>query len=117
MRRAGLAGPALALVVALAGCATEPPVPRVWVARSAGTLQCETRAPDVARLTRELQAAGVEPRQVQCGQDGRMRPMMCGAPDGRLVAFLLRAQDVEAAQRAGFAPVANMPGARLSPCP
>lgn len=43
--------------------------------------------------------------------------MMCGVPDGRLVAFLLRAQDVEAAQRAGFVPVANMPGAQFAPCP
>lgn len=59
---------ALAVLAVLAGCATEPPVPRVWVAKSAGTLQCEAKAPDVARLTRELQAAGVEPRQVQCGR-------------------------------------------------
>ena len=113
MRRAA----AFAVLAMLAGCATEPPVPRAWVAKSAGTLQCETKAPDIARFTRELQAAGVEPQQVQCGHDGRMRPMMCGAPDGKLVAFLLRPQDVQAAQRAGFAPVAQMPLARLSPCP
>lgn len=106
-----------AVLAVLAGCATEPPVPRVWVAKSAGTLQCEATAPDVARLTRELQAAGVEPRQQQCGTDGRMRPMMCGAPDGRLVAYLLRAQDVEAARRAGFVPVTQMPSAQLAPCP
>jgi hypothetical protein len=107
----------LAALAALAGCATEPPVPRVWVARSAGTMQCDARTPDVARLTRELQAAGVEPRQVQCGHDGRTRAMMCGAPDGRIVAFQLRAQDAEAAQRAGFVPVAQMAGAKLGPCP
>jgi hypothetical protein len=115
--RAALAAQALGAAVVVAGCASEPPAPRAWVTHSAGTLQCGAGAPDIARLTRELQAVGVEPQQVQCGHDGRTRPMMCGAPDGRLVAFLLRARDVQAAQRAGFAPLAQLPSAKLEPCP
>lgn len=103
-------------LVGVAACAAPPPEP-VWVARSAGTLQCESTTIDAGRFVAELKAAGVVPVAAHgCADDGRMRAQRCGASDGRLVVFPVREADAEAARRAGFVPLAQMPSARRVPC-
>lgn len=111
------------LALVLAACAASPPPePRptagtsVWVAKSAGTLQCDDAGIDVGLRASELRSLGVEPGASACGHDGRMRPAVCGAPDGRIVAFELRAGQLQAAARAGYMPLDAVAAARLGMC-
>ena len=50
-----------------------------------GTRQCESGGPAPEAVAQVLRDAGVAVAAVACGHDGRMRPAVCGAADGRLV--------------------------------
>jgi hypothetical protein len=54
---------------------------------------------------------------VGCGTDGRMRPMVCGAADGRIAIIEIPAEHLAAADRLGFKPLTALPAARRLPCP
>ena len=85
--------------------------------RSTGAKQCEGEGAAVADMQAQLTEAGI---QVQCStqaHDGRMRPMVCGAPAGRINVFTVPAEHVAAAEALGYAQVARMPGAPGINCP
>jgi hypothetical protein len=51
-----------------------------------------------------------------CGDDGRIRPAVCGAPDGRIGIFVIPAAQQAQAARLQFTPLAALPDAREQPC-
>lgn len=75
---------------------------RVTVLRSLEGRQCESGGLTLADLEKRLAAAGVKAAAGRCASDGRMRPQMCGAPDGRLGLFEIDAADRAKALAAGF---------------
>lgn len=113
-----------ALGASLGACAQTPPAPDraeapAWltVARPLGTQQCGDRGTATAELlAASLRTAGVQAQALRCGHDGRMRPQMCGAPDGRLVIADVPAAQQEAAHAQGFLPLSKWPDARSEPC-
>lgn len=88
------------------------------VARGLGTQQCGEQGARAAAelLAAPLRAAGIQVQALRCGHDGRMRPQMCGAPDGRLVVVDVPVHQREAARTLGFAPLSQWPDARSLPC-
>jgi hypothetical protein len=103
----------------LAACAAQPaaaPTPVVSVTKSLGGRQCEAGAASLAALAAQLAQAGVTVRRQACGDDGRMRPAVCGAADGRIGIFVIPAAQQALAAQAQFAPLAALPDAREQPC-
>lgn len=84
---------------------------------AAGTRQCEPSAADPrdAALAR-LQRAGIAATAPRCGHDGRMRPALCGLPDGRIVIVDVAPSALDAARAAGWAPLSDAPDAAEQPC-
>ena len=113
----GCAAPAASSPTASAAPATvKPPV---TVARALGTQQCgdQPHAATAELLLKALRGAGVDAQALRCGHDGRMRPQVCGAPDGRLAVVDVPAAQVDAAKAQGFEPLlARWPDARSEPC-
>lgn len=113
-----------ALGATLGACAQTPPAAApgpapalLTVARPLGTQQCGDRGVATAELlAASLRAAGVQAQALRCGHDGRMRPQMCGAPDGRLAIVDVPAAQLEMAQGQGFQPLSRWPDARSEPC-
>lgn len=89
----------------------------VTVAQSLGTRQCEAGGMTPQALAQNLRAAGITVLSESCAHDGRMRPAVCGAPDGRLAVFEVPGDQLARAQALGFVPLASLPEARPQPCP
>lgn len=101
----------------LPGCAsTAAPGETLVMARPLGTLQCEPDGPTAASLASALREAGVTVRAVGCGHDGRMRPAVCGAPDGRLAVAEIPAGQQARAAALGWQPLSTWPEAQRQPC-
>lgn len=86
------------------------------MARSLGTLQCETSGPTATALAQSLRDAGVRVQAVACAHDGRMRPAVCGAPDGRLAVADIAAAQRSLAEALGWKPLSAWPAAQREPC-
>lgn len=117
-------GPALLPLVLAAGCASaadgSPAAaaagPLVTVVRPLGTRQCEAGGATSEALAQTLRDAGVTVSALACGHDGRMRPAVCGAPDGRLaVADIPQAQQARA-EALGWQAMSTLPGAQRQAC-
>lgn len=109
---------AIALGAALlAACTSTPSAAALRVVRATGGHQCEGGGLTVDAMRRQLEDAGVRVRSAQCATDGRMRPAMCGAPDGRLGVFEIDAASQAAAAALGFQPLAEGSDVRVVPCP
>lgn len=116
----------LTLVVAWTGgcAAADGPGQRVAASGSApvamahplGTRQCESAGPTPESVANALRDAGIGMTTFDCGHDGRMRPAVCGAPDGRLVVVDVPVAQQERAESLGWRPLASMPGAQRQPC-
>lgn len=104
----------------LAACAAPPAAapaaPAVSVTKSFGGRQCEAGGASLAALAAQLAQAGVSVQRQACGDDGRIRPAVCGAPDGRIGIFTIPATQQAQATRQGFGPLAALPDAREQPC-
>lgn len=104
----------LALLTALiAGCTPAGATgERVEVWTSAGSVQCEPGSGiSAAEAAARLVAAGVTPAgPARAGQDGMMRPAVCGGGDGRVWVIGIAAGDLARARAAGFAPLDELPG-------
>lgn len=106
---------ALALAAA-AGAACSTMAAPLAVARSLGTRQCESAGATPQALAQALRDAGLEVRAVACGHDGRMRPAVCGAPDGRLAIVDIPGDQAARAQALGWVPLADLRDAQRQPC-
>lgn len=107
----------LATLVALgslSACAAEPPP--LAMAISLGTKQCEQGGLQPDALARRLTDAGVRVLAQGCGIDGRMRPAVCGAGDGRIAIFDIPASQVGSALNLGFVRLSSLPDAQREPC-
>jgi hypothetical protein len=104
----------------LAACAAQsaaaPAAPAVSVTKSLGGKQCEAGGKSLAALAAQLAQAGVTVQRQACGDDGRMRAAVCGAPDGRIAIFTIPAAQQALATQAQFVPLAALPDAREQPC-
>ncbi|MBT9613923.1 MAG: hypothetical protein IV108_11740 [Burkholderiales bacterium] len=110
---------ATALALATASCVsanTTASQTTVHIFKSAGTVQCAGGGDDLPTLARQLEEAGLKVRSSACGSDGRMRAAMCGVSDGRIVIFELSSDDAQSSSKLGFAPLGNLPEAKVVPC-
>lgn len=89
----------------------------VPVAQSLGTRQCESGGRTLQALAQSLRDAGVNVLAQACGHDGRMRPAVCGAPDGMLGIIEIPADQLAKARSMGFVTLASLPDARRQDCP
>lgn len=99
--------------------AAPPAGPRaaaIDVFRATGGRQCEDRGESLSALEQRLAAAGVRVESAACGTDGRMYPSVCGAPDGRIGIFAVPADQLDAARRAGFQLLSELPDAQRLDC-
>ena len=107
---------ALACSMALgSACATAPATP-VAVVKSLGQRQCEGGGTTAAALAQALKQAGVQVLAQACAHDGRMRPAVCGAPDGLMAWFEIPGDQLAKAQALGFVAMASLPDARRQDC-
>lgn len=88
------------------------------VYKSRGGLQCaEFKGTPPQDMRAELEKAGIKVKSVACGEDGLMRPAVCGAGDGAINIFEIpQAKAAQAASR-GFLPLSGLPEAGEVPCP
>jgi hypothetical protein len=108
--------PLLPLLALATGCA-QGAGPVAVLAHPLGTRQCEAGGTTPQALAQALRAAGLTVLAVGCGDDGRMRPAVCGAPDGRLAVVELPAEQAARAQSLGWVPLSSLRGAQRLPCP
>lgn len=112
----------VALLPACAGPAADPSrvaAPSgasVAMAKPLGTRQCEPGGPTAESLAGALRNAGISVTAVGCGHDGRMRPAVCGAGDGRLAVVDVPAAQQAQAESLGWKPLSALPDASRQPC-
>lgn len=107
----------LMAAAAASACISDPKPPgSVSVYKSLGSLQCGAGGASVDTLEAQLRAAGVAVRATACGTDGRMRPAVCGAPDGRIGIFDVPASQRRQALAQGYSLLASLPDAQRVAC-
>lgn len=112
----------VALLPACAGSATGParvaaaPEATVAMFMPLGTRQCEPGGAKPETLADNLRDAGIVVTAVGCGHDGRMRPAVCGAGNGRLAVVEVSAAHQALAESLGWKLLSTMPDARRQPC-
>jgi hypothetical protein len=99
-----------------AGSACTTVAAPVWIAQSLGSRQCEDGGRTPQAMAQALRDAGIGVLAVACGHDGRMRPAVCGGPDGRLALVEIAGEQRERAQALGWVPLAGLPEAQRQPC-
>lgn len=114
MRRRHLAALPAMIPLVLGGCASA--AAPVAMARPLGTRQCERGGPTAESLAQALRDAGLTVGTVACGHDGRMRPQVCGAPDGRLAIVEVPADQQARAEALGWRPLSALPDAVRAAC-
>ncbi|UAA38708.1 hypothetical protein KIH87_18925 [Paraneptunicella aestuarii] len=78
--------------------------------------QCAKDGITLETMQLELENLGIDVSCAQKGDDGMMRPMVCGAPSGKLNVYKIPADNVADAEAAGFKPVSELKGFRDKPC-
>jgi hypothetical protein len=82
------------------------PAATVEVFRPDGSLQCEPgTAIALATMALELTDAGIAVLDSHKGDDGMMRPAVCGAPTGAINVYRIDAADLAGAEGLGFHPL------------
>lgn len=107
----------LAAAALAAACAAPTTAAPLWMAQPLGTRQCEDGGRTPQALAQALREAGVAVQALACGHDGRMRPAVCGAPDGRLALVQVPEDQAARAQALGWVPLAGLRDAQRQPCP
>jgi hypothetical protein len=112
---------AAGLLLVLGACAAPAPSAAaakalVTVAKPLGSRQCETGGPSPASVLAPLRDTGIPVHAAGCGHDGRMRPAVCGASDGRLALADIPDDRLAGARALGFRPLSDWPDARRIDC-
>ncbi len=75
----------------------------VWITRADGSKSCASdTAQSVEQGAQELKAANIQVLASKKGTDGKMHPMMCGAPTGTQNVYQIPASQLAAAIALGF---------------
>lgn len=98
-----------------AACATV--AAPVTVAQSLGNRQCEAGGRTLQSVAQSVRDAGIPVLAQACGHDGRMRPAVCGAPDGALAILDIPSDRLTQARSLGFVTLDSLPDARRQACP
>ena len=104
----------LTLLVLAGACGTV--AASVTLFKPLGTRQGEAGGPTPDSLAQALREGGVTVQLMSCGHDGRMRPAVCGAADGRLVIVDVPADQQARAESLGWRPLSGLPDAVRRPC-
>lgn len=105
--------------IVLSGCvggSGDSPEARLEVYKSAGSTQCAGDGIPLSVMARQLTDAGIHVFISDCGRDGSVYPAMCGAADGRIGIFEIRAAQLQAATTLGFSPLRDLPDAGKAAC-
>lgn len=89
----------------------------VTVAQSLGNRQCEAGGRTLQSVAQSVRDAGITVLAQACGHDGRMRPAVCGAPDGVLALLDIPSDQLAKARSLGFVTLESLPDARRQDCP
>lgn len=113
---AGALGLGAACSTSATPAAAANPAAPVAVVKSLGGRQCEGAGTNPAALGQALRQAGLQVLAEGCAHDGRMRPAVCGAPDGVMALFEIPADQLQKAEALGYAALASLPDARRQVC-
>lgn len=114
MRRCLLSLLLPSVLAACAGGAGPPASIKVYKPR--GSVQCADRGAPPGAMGRELTNAGISVLSLACGNDGRIRPQLCGMPDGAINIFEIPASEINGALALSFLLLSTLPGATEAPC-
>lgn len=90
--------------------------PFVKVFKYDNSTQCAKDGIALEEMQLELENLGIEVSCAQKGDDGMMRPMVCGASTGKLNVYRISADKISDAVTAGFKPVSELKGFQDKPC-
>lgn len=91
-------------------------VPGIKVFKSMDSRQCSGGGVSLAGLQAQLAAANVQVQVAECANDGWFYPAVCGGADGRIGVFEIPAEQVPAANAAGFKSLATLPRVMTISC-
>lgn len=106
----------LALPISVVARPAPAPVNLIKIYKYQGSLQCQGGGESLAQMRRQLINLGVKVLVGQCGVDGLVYPMVCGAPDGRINIFTIQRKHLEKAQTQGFGVLRKLPDAQVTRC-
>lgn len=81
-----------------------------------GSVQCQKSETSITAMENQLINAGIRLFSSACGNDGKMRITMCGAPDGQIYIFNIPTSQTDVAHTLGFSPLTSLPEAIWIPC-
>ncbi|MBN6523270.1 hypothetical protein JZM37_03225 [Acinetobacter pittii] len=90
------------LFCSLAACDTLPKDNLVKVFKSLQSTQCENSGIEVSALKQKLIENSINVYSEAIGNDGVIRPQVCGAPDGKTAIFRISYSKLKDAQKLGF---------------
>lgn len=88
--------------LSLTGCNTLPETNLLKVSKSLQSNQCENSGIDISILKEELNTKNINVYSQSIGDDGIMRPQVCGAPDGKIAIFSIHKNKLNEAKGLGF---------------
>lgn len=87
------------------------------VYKYAGSTQCNTgKGLTLEEMKRQLVSAHINVLTAACGNDGKMRATMCGAPDGKIGIFEIPTDQFDVALKIGFLSIDQLTDAVKVPC-
>ncbi len=72
------------------------------MSKSLQSTQCENSGIEISTLKQELMEKSINVYSEAIGNDGVMRPQVCGAPDGKIAIFSISYSKLKDAQNLGF---------------
>ena len=93
------------MTTVIAACNAIPNTTLITVQKSLGTLQCQDNDNTEHRfiqLSTQLKEAEIKIASAAISHDGRSRPAVCGAADGKIGLFKIPSTQLQQAQQLGY---------------
>ena len=90
---------------AIAACNAIPNATLITVQKPLGTLQCQDNdnaEHQLIQLSTQLKEAEIKIASAAISHDGRSRPAVCGAADGKIGLFKIPSMQLQQAQQLGY---------------